>query len=170
MVLLWIVLFSKKDFIYLFLERGEWREKEWKRNIDMREKHQLVASSTYPDLGRNLQPRHVPWSGIKLVTFCFAGRNPTNWPTLVRAMNRTFDVTSKKSLPNVWSERFTPIFFHKFYRFMFFTHFELNWVFCIWYEIWIKVLFLEYVYVTVTAQFVEKTILSPLHYHSLCLC
>ena len=28
-----------KDFIYLFLERGEGREKERERNIDVREKH-----------------------------------------------------------------------------------------------------------------------------------
>ena len=30
---------SLKDFIYLFLERKEGREKERKRNIDVREKH-----------------------------------------------------------------------------------------------------------------------------------
>ena len=37
-----------KDFIYLFLERGEGREKERERNIDVREKHQLVAFPTGP--------------------------------------------------------------------------------------------------------------------------
>ena len=30
---------SLKDFIYLFLERGEGREKEGEINIDVREKH-----------------------------------------------------------------------------------------------------------------------------------
>ena len=33
-----------KDFIYLFLERGEGREKDRERNIDVQEKHQLVDS------------------------------------------------------------------------------------------------------------------------------
>ena len=39
-----------KDFTYLFLERGEGREKERERNSDVREKHRLVASGTHPDL------------------------------------------------------------------------------------------------------------------------
>ena len=44
-----------KDFIYLFLERREGREKERERNIDVREKHPLVASHMPPtaDLARN---------------------------------------------------------------------------------------------------------------------
>ena len=40
--------FLNKDFIYLFLERGEGGEKERKRNIDMPEKHGSVASCTPP--------------------------------------------------------------------------------------------------------------------------
>ena len=39
-------LFFLKDFIYLFLERGEGREKKRERNIDVREKPQPVASCT----------------------------------------------------------------------------------------------------------------------------
>ena len=39
---------------------GEGGERERKRNIDMREKHPLVASCTHPDWGPNLQPRDVP--------------------------------------------------------------------------------------------------------------
>ena len=35
-----------KDYIYLFLEKGEGREKERERNIDMWEIHWLVASHT----------------------------------------------------------------------------------------------------------------------------
>ena len=42
-----------KDFLYLFLERGERREKEV-------EKHGLVDPHTQPDQGPNPQPRHVP--------------------------------------------------------------------------------------------------------------
>ena len=49
-----------KHFIYLILERGGGRKKEGERNIDVREKHQSVASHTCPDLGLNPQPRLVP--------------------------------------------------------------------------------------------------------------
>ena len=44
-------MYFLKDFIYLFLERGEGREE----NIDVWETHQLVASYTPPtgDLARN---------------------------------------------------------------------------------------------------------------------
>ena len=38
-------------FTYLFLERGEGREKERERNSDVREKHQSAASGTHPDWG-----------------------------------------------------------------------------------------------------------------------
>ena len=46
----------KKDFIYVFLEKGEGREKERERNINMQEEHQTVASCTPParDLAHNL--------------------------------------------------------------------------------------------------------------------
>ena len=53
----------------LILERGVGRE----RNIDVREKHQLVASCTWPNRGPDLQPRHVSWLGIKSATFQFMG-------------------------------------------------------------------------------------------------
>ena len=36
------------------------RERERERNIDVREKHQLVASCKCPNWGSNLQPRYVP--------------------------------------------------------------------------------------------------------------
>ena len=46
----------------LILEREEGgeREKEGERNIDVREKHQSVASCMRPDQGSNPQPRYVP--------------------------------------------------------------------------------------------------------------
>ena len=44
----------------LILERGEGREREWERNIDVREKHRSVASHMCPVGEPNLQPRHVP--------------------------------------------------------------------------------------------------------------
>ena len=68
--------FFKKFFIYLFLERGKGREEERERNVDVSEKHCLVASCTHHIQGPNLQPRHVLWLGIELVTFCFCRMMP----------------------------------------------------------------------------------------------
>ena len=50
---------------FFILERGEEGEKERERIINVREKHRSVVSCTCPDWGTNLQPRHVPWLGIK---------------------------------------------------------------------------------------------------------
>ena len=52
-------LFFFKVYIYLFLERGEAREKERKRNISVREKHRSVASHMPPTGGPGWQPRPV---------------------------------------------------------------------------------------------------------------
>ena len=46
-----------KDFIY-FSKRE--REEEKEGNINMREKHQSVASCIHPDWGLNPHPRPVP--------------------------------------------------------------------------------------------------------------
>ena len=51
--IIFLKLFLRLYFI--FRERGEGREKEWKKNMDVREKHQLVASPEPPtgDLASN---------------------------------------------------------------------------------------------------------------------
>ena len=49
-----------KKIFYLFLETGGGREKERKRNTDVREKHWSVASLLCTDQGLSLQPRCVP--------------------------------------------------------------------------------------------------------------
>ena len=56
---------------------------ERERNIDVREKHQLVAFCTCLEEGSNLQPRHAPWPGIKLATFRLHGMmlQPTEPPS-----------------------------------------------------------------------------------------
>ena len=41
-------------------EGGQGEERQRERDIDMREKHGLVASHTCPNQGVNLQPRYVP--------------------------------------------------------------------------------------------------------------
>ena len=72
-------------FIYLFLERGERREKERERNVGERRKHWSVASYMRPNRGLSLRSRQGPWPGIKPVTFGFAGWCPSSWATPVRA-------------------------------------------------------------------------------------
>ena len=61
---------------YFFLERGEGREKERERNINVREKYRSVSSHTCPNQGLNPQPRHVPWPGID---FLLWGSMPNQW-------------------------------------------------------------------------------------------
>ena len=55
-----------------FLEGEEGNEKDRERKINVREKHQLVASLVHSHKGPNLYPRHVPYLRIKSVTFCSA--------------------------------------------------------------------------------------------------
>ena len=56
------------DFIYLFLERGGGKEKEWERNIN------VWLPLAHPHCGGpGPQPRHVPQLGIELATLWFAG-------------------------------------------------------------------------------------------------
>ena len=49
-----------KDFIYLFLDRGEGKEKERERNTN------VWLYLCCPYWGAGPQPRHVPWLGTKL--------------------------------------------------------------------------------------------------------
>ena len=51
--------------LFIFLERGEGREKGRERNLDVREKHRFVASHTCPDQALNLQSGPVPQPGTE---------------------------------------------------------------------------------------------------------
>ena len=64
----------------------------WGRNIDVRERYQLVAFCTRPQGALNLQPGCVPWLGIEPVTLPFVGRCPTNWAMSSRAASIFFTV------------------------------------------------------------------------------
>ena len=57
----------------LILERGEGRMRETERNINIREKRRWDTSRMSPNWRLNPQPRHVPYPGIKRVTFQFMG-------------------------------------------------------------------------------------------------
>ena len=54
-------------FLTLIWRYVYWSERKRKgeRNIDVRKKHQSLASHTRPVWGSNLQPRYVPWPGIE---------------------------------------------------------------------------------------------------------
>lgn len=68
--------------LLLFREREgeeEWqRERESEADINVREKHTLVASLTHSDWGSKLKPRDVPSLGIKLPPFDVMGNALTN--------------------------------------------------------------------------------------------
>ena len=63
------------------MERGEGREKEWERNINVQ------LSLACPPWGPGLQPRHVPWQGIEPATFRFTGWHSIHWATPARAIS-----------------------------------------------------------------------------------
>ena len=73
-------------FSSLLLEREERREEGRERNINAREKHWLITSCERLDWGSDPQPRYVPWSGIKHVTFPLLEDTPTNWTTPARQL------------------------------------------------------------------------------------
>ena len=68
------------DFIYLFLESREGREKERK------ETWRCGCLTHTPNWGPGPHPRHVLWLGIKLVTLWFAGPLSIHWATPSRAI------------------------------------------------------------------------------------
>ena len=56
--------------LLIFRERKEsGGETDHQTDIDVREKHQLVASRVHPDQVSNPQPGCVPWSGMEPVVF-----------------------------------------------------------------------------------------------------
>ena len=64
----------KRFYLFIFRER-----KICAKNI-------LIGCLLHaPNWAPGLQPRHVPWLGIKLVTLWFAGRHSIHWATPARA-------------------------------------------------------------------------------------
>ena len=74
------LLFTLFYFIYLFLYRGERIGRKRGRETSV-----CGCLSCAPYWWPGLQPRHVPWLGIKLVTLCFAGQHSIYWATPARA-------------------------------------------------------------------------------------
>ena len=78
----WVVFFLR---FYLFLERGERREKERERNIRHVRDTLISCLSHASNWGPGLQPRHVRWQGTEPVTLRFAGRHSIHRVTRARA-------------------------------------------------------------------------------------
>ena len=82
-IYIYIFFFHQRTFFFIaFLEREGRRE----TNINVREKHQLVASCKHLDQGANLQHRYVPWLGIEPAPFRLWDDAPPNWDTPARAI------------------------------------------------------------------------------------
>ena len=82
---------KKKDFIYLFLERGEGRAKERERIIS------VWLPLTWPHWGPGPQARHVPWLGIEPVTLCFAAHSQST--ELHQPRHKSFPMSS---VQHIW--------------------------------------------------------------------
>ena len=63
--------------MYLFLERGEERERGRETSMCERNINWLLSHTPYWRPGP--QPRHVPWLGIELANFWFAGQHSIHW-------------------------------------------------------------------------------------------
>ena len=72
------------DFIYLFLERGEGRERG-------RETSMCDSLLHIPYCGPDQQPRHTPWLEIKSGTLWFTGHHSIHWATPARAIDCYFN-------------------------------------------------------------------------------
>ena len=91
-----------KKILCIFRE-GEGGRKTGREALTcMRNIYQLPPPHSQP--GTWMQPRHVPWWGIKLATFWFTGQHPAHWATPVRAW-ATFLIMK---VNNEWLEFSTP--------------------------------------------------------------
>ena len=73
--------FPAFKIFYLFLERGEGRERG-------RETSVCDCLSCTPHWGPGLQLRHVPWLGIEPATLWFAGPPSIHWATPTKTISR----------------------------------------------------------------------------------
>ena len=76
------LLFFLRFYLFIFRERG----KEGEREISM-----CGCLSHAPYWGPGLQPRHVPWLGIKPVNLWFAGWCSIHWATPARAATYSWE-------------------------------------------------------------------------------
>ena len=75
--------FLKRFYLFIFRERKGGRKRGREPSI-------CGCLLCVPYWGPGLQPRHVPWLGMELVTFCFAGRHSIHWITPARVNPQFF--------------------------------------------------------------------------------
>ena len=89
----WLLKKKKRFYLFIFREGGGKEKHQCVRDID-----QLPLTS--PNWGPGLQPRHVPWLGNQRpFRQSFAGRSPTHWATLVKALGEFFFLMN-----SIWKE------------------------------------------------------------------
>ena len=74
-----LFLFLNYLFFYLFLNKGEGREKGRKTSM-------CGCLSCAPYWRPDLQTRHMTWLGIEPVTLCFSGLHSIHWATPAREL------------------------------------------------------------------------------------
>ena len=88
-----VMLFKKRLFIYLFLERRERREKERERNTNI-----WLPPACPPHEGPGPQPRYAPQLGIKPVILWLSGQHSIHWDTPAKACLQNTSVIWVKTL------------------------------------------------------------------------
>ena len=91
LIYLFIFILTQWHFFVTLRQRKGERKGEkhpWEREASIQ-----LPPSTHLDQGSNLQPRHVPWWGIKPSTLQLQD-TPTNWATLARAVPITLMLLS----------------------------------------------------------------------------
>ena len=101
----------KRFYLFTFLVREEWMEKEGERNISVWERGGCLLHAPNWGTCPGPQPRPVPWLGTELVTFLFTGWWSIHWATLVRA---NFHIILKLCICNNFKtiKHFDPQFLH----------------------------------------------------------
>ena len=107
---LYYILFLNILFIYF------WREGKGRRNTE-REISTCGCLSCAPHWGPSLQPRLVPWLGIKPATPWFTGQHSIHWATPARARSLFYsnDVLYFSVYKSYTSVKFIPEYLILFY-------------------------------------------------------
>ena len=92
-----------KEFIHLFLERAEGREKEREKNIDVLETHPSFVPSC-PQLGTQPATQACALTGNQTSNLWFSGRHSIHWatPTQLHFLNLMFFFKSTNSKTQVY--------------------------------------------------------------------
>ena len=92
---------TMRPFFYFYFKKRRKEILMWETSIS--------CLAYVPDQGLNLQPRHVPWPGLKQVTFCSVVQHPTNWANPVRTeANFVFHYVGEAKTPIIKTVPLSP--------------------------------------------------------------